>query len=211
MRSLWSNNEEVLFNASRPIILNGIGDIITRPDLAARALFIGLEVISDADRKSESKLLADLDAKRPRILGALFDALFVGLQRRPSISLPEMPRMADFAEWAVACEVAFWPPGTFMAAYNSNLEEVIDTVIEAALVGSTVRQFAEEEAPFSGTASKLLDRLRVFANESMTRSRDWPNSPDALSNRLRGAATFLRKVGVEISFQRGTDKQRSRR
>ena len=211
VRSLWSNNEEVLFNASRPIILNGIGDIITRPDLAARALFIGLEVIPDANRKSEAKLLADVEAARPRILGALFDALVVGLKRRPSISLPEMPRMADFAEWATACELAFWPSGTFMDAYNSNLEEVIDTVIEADLVGSTVRQFAEEEqAAWTGTASKLLDQMRVFANESTTRSRDWPNSPDALSNRLRRAATFLRKVGVEISFGRGTDKQRSR-
>jgi hypothetical protein len=167
-------------------------------------------VILDADRKSESKLLADLDAKRPRILGALFDALVVGLRRRPSISLPEMPRMADFAEWATACEVAFWPSRTFMDAYNSNLEEVIDTVIEADLVGSTVRQFAQEEALWTGTASELLDRLRVFANESSTRSRDWPNSPDALSNRLRRAATFLRKVGVDIAFEREGGKQRSR-
>ena len=61
--------------------------------------------------------------------------------------------MADFAKWATACETAFWPSGTFMAAYNDNLLEVVDTVIEADLVGSTVRQFAEEEAPWTGTAS----------------------------------------------------------
>ena len=118
--------------------------------------------------------------------------------------------MADFAEWATACETAFWPSGTFMAAYNDNLLEVVDTVLEADLVGSTLRLFAEEEAPWTGTASELLDRLRVFANESMTRSRDWPNSPDALSNRVRRAATFLRKVGVEITFNRAPGKQRSR-
>jgi hypothetical protein len=202
VRSLFTNNDEVLFNASRPIILNGIGDIITRPDLAARALFIGLEPISDADRKSESKLLAALAAKRPGILGAVFDALVVGLRRRPSISLPELPRMADFAEWATACETAFWPSGTFMAAYNDNLLEVVDTVIEANLVASTMRQFAEEEAPWSGTASDLLNQLRVASNESTTRSRDWPNSPRALADELRRAATFLRKVGVEVAFHR---------
>jgi hypothetical protein len=209
VRSLFTNSDEVLFNASRPIILNGIGDIITRPDLAARALFTGLEPISDAARKAEDDFFADLDAKLPQILGVLLDALAVGLRRRPSISLPEMPRMADFAKWATACETAFWPSGTFMAAYNDNLLEVVDTVIEADLVGSTVRQFAEEEAPWTGTASTLLDRLRVVANESMTRSRDWPNSPDALSNRLRRAATFLRKVGVEIAFDR-VGKHRTR-
>jgi hypothetical protein len=210
VRSLFTNTDEVVFSASRPIILNGIGDIITRPDLAARALFISLEPISDADRKAEVKLLAELDAKRPQILGVLLDALVVGLRRRPSISLPELPRMADFAEWATACETAFWPSGTFMAAYNDNLLEVVDTVLEADLVGSTLRLFAEEWTPWTGTASELLDRLRVFANESMTRSRDWPNSPDALSNRVRRAATFLRKVGIEITFNRTPDKKRSR-
>ena len=69
MRSLFTNTDEVLFNASRPIILNGIGDIITRPDLAARALFIGLEPISDAARKAEDDLFAELDAKRPADFG----------------------------------------------------------------------------------------------------------------------------------------------
>ena len=210
VRSLWTNTDEVVFNASRPIILNGIGDIITRPDLAARALFISLEPISDADRKAEAKLLAELKAKRPQILGVLFDAISLGLRRHPSVSLPEMPRMADFAEWATACETAFWPSGTFMTAYNENLLEVVDTVLEADLVGSTLRLFAEEEAPWNGTASELLDRLRVFANESMTRSRDWPNSPEALANRVRRAATFLRKVGVEITFNRAPVRQRSR-
>ena len=210
VRSLWTNTDEVVFNASRPIILNGIGDIITRPDLAARALFISLEPISDADRKAEAKLLAELKAKRPQILGVLSDAISLGLRRHPSVSLPEMPRMADFAEWATACETAFWPSGTFMTAYNENLLEVVDTVLEADLVGSTLRLFAEEEAPWNGTASGLLDRLRVFANESMTRSRDWPNSPEALANRVRRAATFLRKVGVEITFNRAPVRQRSR-
>ena len=65
MRSLFTNTDEVLFNASRPIILNGIGDIITRPDLAARALFIGLEPISDADRKAEDELACGARRQAP--------------------------------------------------------------------------------------------------------------------------------------------------
>ena len=85
-----------------------------------------------------------------------------------------------------------------------------ERVIEADLVGSTVRRWAQGRVTWTGTASDLLDTMRVFADESSTRSRDWPNSPEALSNRLRRAATFLRKVGVEISFNREVDKQRSR-
>ena len=91
----------------RPAILNGINDIITRPDLADRSLFVTLELITDAQRRADSEFLADFQTKRARILGVLLDALAVGLMRLPTIDLPEKPRMADFAVWATACETAF--------------------------------------------------------------------------------------------------------
>jgi hypothetical protein len=202
VRSLWTNNDEVLFDAARPIILNGIGDSITRPDLADRALFVTLDLIPDTKRRSDSELLAKFEAKRPRILGALADALAVGLRLLPTIHLPELPRMADFAMWATACEQAFWQKGTFQAAYSANLEEVVNTVIEADLVGSAVRQLAAERTEWKGTALGLLSALKGIVDEGATRAKDWPNSPEALSNRLRRAATFLRKAGVEVSFYR---------
>jgi hypothetical protein len=42
VRQLYTDQDEVLFDAARPIILNGIEDIITRPDLADRAIFLTL-------------------------------------------------------------------------------------------------------------------------------------------------------------------------
>ena len=202
VRSLWSNNDEVLFDAARPAILNGIGDIITRPDLADRALFIALKLIPDTERRSDSEILAAFEVKRPRILGALMDALAVGLRRLSTTCLSEKPRMADFAVWATACEQAFWQNGTFMRAYSANLEEVVNTVIEADMVGAAVRQLAAERTEWRGTALGLLSALRAIVDEGATRSKDWPSSPEALSNRLRRAATFLRKAGVEVSFYR---------
>ena len=149
VRTLYSNNDEVLFDAARPSILNGIGYLITRPDLADRALFITMTPISEEKRRSDRELLAAFERKRPQILGALLDALDVGLRRLPAIKLPELPRMADFAVWATACEQAFWKKGTFMKAYAENLVEVVDTVIEADLVGAAVR--VSMALPLTGT------------------------------------------------------------
>ena len=39
VRRLYSDDEEVLFEAARPILLNGIEDVISRPDLGDRAIF----------------------------------------------------------------------------------------------------------------------------------------------------------------------------
>jgi hypothetical protein len=114
--------------------------------------------------------------------------------------------MADFALWASACEQAFWPDGAFSAAYGDNLDEVVDTVIEADLVGSAVRELAAERTEWEGTASGLLSALKGVVEEGVTRAKDWPSTPEALSNRLRRAATFLRKAGVSVAFRREGNK-----
>ncbi len=49
VRQLYTDRDEVLFQAARPIILNGIEDIITRPDLADRAIFLNLPHLSKND------------------------------------------------------------------------------------------------------------------------------------------------------------------
>ena len=40
------------------------------------------------------------------------------------------------------------------------------------------------------------------AGERIAKAKTWPDSPRALAGRLRRAATFLRKIGIEIGFER---------
>jgi hypothetical protein len=39
VRQLYTDDEEVLFEAARPILLNGSEEVISRPDLGDRAIF----------------------------------------------------------------------------------------------------------------------------------------------------------------------------
>ena len=64
-----SDDDEVLFQAVRPTLLNGIEDIIGRPDLADRAIFLTLAPIRKHQRRSEAELWRDFEHERPRILG----------------------------------------------------------------------------------------------------------------------------------------------
>jgi hypothetical protein len=60
-----------------------VEDIVTRPDLADRAVFLTLEPIPEECRRPEAELWAAFEAERPRILGALLDAVgSSGCQRR---------------------------------------------------------------------------------------------------------------------------------
>ena len=202
VRQLYTDQDEVLFDAQRPVILNGIEDIVARPDLADRAVSLTLEPIPEECRRPEAELWAAFEAERPRILGVLLDALVEGLKRLPGTHLPKLPRMADFALWATACETAFWPAGTFLSAYSGNLDEAVDNVIDADPIAVAVREMMQTRTVWAGTASALLADLKVLVGDRIANAKIWPGSPKALAGRLRRAATFLRKVGIEISFGR---------
>jgi len=202
VRQLYTDQDEVLFDAARPVILNGIEDIVTRPDLADRAIFLTLEPIPEDRRRPEKELWADFNAIRPQLLGTLLDAVSHGLHRLPDTRLDSLPRMADFALWATACETALWSAGTFGAAYAGNRDEAVDSVIEADPVGSAVRSLMNTQTVWTGTASDLLGAFDEEVGEKVRKSKTWPSSARALSGRVRRAATFLRKVGIDITFER---------
>ena len=202
VRQLYTDQDEVLFDAARPVILNGIEDIVTRPDLADRAVFLTLEPIPEERRRPEAELWAAFEAERPRILGVLLDAVVEGLRRLPETRLEKLPRMADFALWATACETALWPAGTFWSAYCGNRDEAVEGVIDADPIAAAVRAVMATRTEWTGTASDLLGALAEAAGERVAKSKTWPDSPRALAGRLRRAATFLRKIGIEIGFGR---------
>jgi hypothetical protein len=107
--------------------------------------------------KTKPNSLPKVQAARPAILGALFEAVSEGLRRESIISLPRLPRMAAFAKWGAAFETVFWPQGTFMSAYYANRDSAVEDVIEGDKVVAALRAFmAAREDRWEGTASELL-------------------------------------------------------
>ena len=208
-RQLYSDDDEVIFELQRPIILTGIAELASRQDLTDRAVILNLERIDEVI--TERKLWKEFEAIRPRILGALCDAVAVALQRADAVELPVVPRMADFAEWATASEPGLGlPDGAFLDAYLENRGEAIEIALESDPVAVAVQALAAKYRQWSGTATDLLEELGKLVSETTRRSRAWPKSPGPLSGRLQRAATFLRAVGVEVQRARGSERSRRR-
>jgi hypothetical protein len=210
VRQLYTDNDEVLFSAMRPVILNGIEDIVTRPDLADRAIFITLEAIPEGKRKPEGELWAAFERERAQILGALLTALSRGLRNLPTTKLATLPRMADFALWGTASEEKV---GAFSMAYDANRATAIHEIIEADAVATQVCALMAKQSEWTGTSSQLLSILVVQIGEEVAReqrkAKAWPVSPRALSGCLRRLAATLRKVGVHITFLPRENRGRS--
>jgi hypothetical protein len=206
-RELYSDQDEVLFGGKRPVLLNGIDDIATRPDLADRSIVLALAKIGDDRRREETKLWAEFDQKHGRILGALLDMVAHGIKTLPAVKLDRMPRMADFAAWATACEGGLWKPGTFISAYTANIHEAVEVVLDAEQVAAALRTYMDKTPGFEGTASDLLKALSDSIPEAQRKAKGWPKRPNALTRILRRIAPPLRKVGIDVAFDRDQHKR----
>ena len=187
-RQLYSDDEEKLFDACRPVLLTSIEDVVSRGDLFDRAVFLELDPIPKDRRKTEAALAAAWEPVRPRVLGTLLDAVSVGLRRLPDVRLPELPRMADFCLWAEACGPAFgWKPGAFARDYEANRAQVNESALEASIVYPVLRQALAdaEDGTWSGTATQLHQWLTDTANERTRKAKAWPGGAKSMSNHLR--------------------------
>jgi hypothetical protein len=208
-RELYSDADEAIFDAQRPIILNGIEDIVRRDDLRDRTIDLVLPVIGDDHRIPEKVFWERFERQRPLLLGALLDAVAESLRKEDSVKLVRLPRMADFAVRAVAAEGKFGvEAGTFLKAYEGNRSALHEQTIEDSLIGPLIKDIANKG--FSGTATDLLDRLNKLADDETKRTKGWPKRPNTVSGALRRLAPSLRAMGVEVYFDRESDTHRKK-
>ncbi|KXG78872.1 hypothetical protein AN618_02100 [Fervidicola ferrireducens] len=203
-RQLFTDDEEVILEACRPVILTGIDEIASRHDLLDRCIIVNLQPIPEEQRKDETAFWREFEEARPGILGALLVVVSLGLENLDRVKLDRLPRMADFAKWVTACESSgvLWEEGGFMAAYTENRSEAVESALENDVLATAIRILLEERDEWEGTAKDLLEALAVYVDDSTKRTKAWPSNPRTLSSRLRRAATFLRQSGIEVEFYR---------
>jgi hypothetical protein len=200
-RQLYTDDEEIIFSARRPIILNGIDDIATRGDLQERSVLVTLPSILEDERREENTFWAEFEAVRPRIFGALLSGVSGALRNADDVHLERKPRMADFAVRAAAMESAFgWEPGSFVEVYESNRQQASETLLANEPIADAIEKFlGDGQSVWSGTATELLQMLGYYANDSTKRSKAWPGGPQVLSRRLKRIAPALRSAGIEYT------------
>ncbi len=199
-RRLYADREEEIFDAIRPVILNGIPEFASRQDLVGRSVFVTLPPIPDGRRRDEAAFWKAFERLRPEILGSLLDIVATALRHHASVTLDHLPRMADFARWIVAGESACpWPAGTFMAIYAGNRAQAVEATLDGDPVADLVRGFAS----WSGTATELLAELNRGDLAAHQRPKDWPTKPRQIGDAVRRLAPALRQVGVDVQFVKG--------
>jgi len=159
-RKLYTDRDEEIFKLKRPLILTGVTDIATQSDLLDRCVFLRLLPITEDKRLPYAEFRARFNEARPRILGALLEAVVVALRNLPTIKPKKLPPLGDFAKFVTAAEPALGVKnGEFIEAYNANRAQADEIAMETStLVGVLVR-YMIIPSTWEGTAGTLLTVL----------------------------------------------------
>lgn len=200
-RKLYSDADEALFNIMRPVLINGIDELATRPDLLDRSLVITCQNIPETKRRTRSKFDLEFEEARGRIFGAMLDRLSKGLRDLQKVQMMRLPRMADFAMFGASIFGA-----EFMDRYRELRNESNDAALESSPIGELMLRFMEKNNKWVGTATQLLHELKNMAEWEVKNSTYFPKHANMMSNALNRIAPNLRVKGIEID--RGTGRER---
>lgn len=209
-RQLFTDGDEVVFQATRPILINGIANVLTRPDLVDRAIFIQLPFIPQNQRMTRKAFWQRFDQDAPAIMAGLLDLVAFGLKGLPETIVSDLPRMADFALWGSAIEGAHWTEGSFMAAYQANIACGNTDLLQVNDVAMAVVELMSQRSSWTGTATQLLELLESGRTGLQRRLRPLPPNAQRLSIELDRLTPVFRRRGIEVRGHQAPSRDRTR-
>ncbi len=196
-RRLYSDYDESVVTAKRPIVLNGISASITAQDLVDRAINIELPLI--VERREIHAISREFAEARPLLLGAILDIAAKALEILPQMQLPpeRRPRLLEFAYLGMAvAQTVGEPPETFMQQFCAIRRDSVRRTIDADPVASAIHDLVSDRPDgFVGSAKDCLRLLEQYRPAG----GDWPRSPKGLGDAMRRAAPALRQLNIHCT------------
>ena len=219
-RALYTDDDDVVYRLQRPVMLNGINQVITQSDLLDRSILLEMHRINKTKMRTEKDFWADFDEQKPLILGAIFDTISKAMAKFPDVHLKELPRMADFAKWgyAIADSIDGFTGEDFLSAYVGNIEKQHEQAIESSAVGTAVYLFMTHDevvkGVWTGTATQLMRQIEdtgIIINideepseltkelNMITNGSLWPKDASWFMRRLNYVLPDLESQGIQIN------------
>lgn len=208
-RKLYTDSDEKIFNVCRPIMLNSIGEVITRADLLDRAVVIEIPVIPETERRTDEEVADHYHSVQAQILGLLLDGVACALRNYRELNLPAKSRMADFQRWAAAAMPAFgWKSEDFLEAYAQNVEAAQGVALDSSPVVPAIRLLLKLYGgrwPAAGQmkgCEALLQELEKLPDGPKFKTQPgWPGRPNTLGGILARLAPVMRRSGIDVDVQ----------
>ncbi|HSF49642.1 MAG TPA: primase alpha helix C-terminal domain-containing protein, partial [Nitrososphaeraceae archaeon] len=213
-RELFTNDEDIPYRYKKRMSFSGINIIFKEADALDRSIRIELEKLDPKKKIPDEKIDSELKQQTPQLLGYIFDIVAKALEIKDTVSLEELPRMADFAVWGEAIARAMgYKPFEFLNAYFENIGEQKIEIIEANPFAEAISKFINYEMmSWISSPKNFIRFLREFADNNDIDSKFFPKSSQAISNNLRKIkGSLLEGLDIEIIVERITSGKGNRK
>ena len=201
-RALFTDDDDFFFKPQGVGGISATNLVITAADLLDRALIYPMGSISEGNRAEEKGLLNRFESMRPRLLGAVFDALAGAMSLKPEIHHDKLPRLADYALWGCATAVELgYQASAYWDALKANSILQTAEALDASPVAQAVLAFMENKDNWQGTPSELLGSLREIADDLKIdrTAKAWPKEAGWVTRRLNLVVPNLAQVGLSFT------------
>ena len=228
-RALFTDDKDVVYKGQRPIIMNGIGNLVEKEDILDRSIIISMRRIPEDKRKTEAYIFSRFKEMKPYLLDKIFITLSKALAIYPAIHLKSSHRLADFEElgFAIAEALDGYSGKEWLEAYDRVVKRQVESAFEENPTAQ-IAKFLVDRSKFhiwEGTATNMhtfqfseddgykLDKIDREIIRSIKEHPKWPKTPSALGVQLNQAESVLRSLGILVEHstsEKGFFKNKAR-
>ncbi len=210
-RKLYENTDVISLDIHKPVAVNGLGLNLTQNDLLDRVIMIDLNRIDENKRVTETELFGKLNQKLPKIKGGIFIVLRKALLKLQTVSLKNLPRLADFAQlgYCIAETLNEGYGEIFLKQYRDNIRIARHTAVENNPLLDTVIKFMENRDSWTGSMTELLQALKeLYLKDSVSKNLPYtfPAAANTLSSKLKICQNDLKEFNIQLEFFRKTTR-----
>ena len=214
-RKLYTDQDDLILQYRRPIVMSAINEPGYNPDFLDRALIIRLDLILESKRKTDAEIQELISELAPKIRGLYLGSLNKAIEIYPQIKEEfkgKLLRMADFIIWGEAItRVLGYEPGKFYTSFSDlQLQETESTASENLLI-MVLDQLLKNRKEWKGTTKELYDEIKgiiaeMGISEKDSLYRQLPKNYRDLGRRLTDLLPSLLNLGIGIKETRGNER-----
>lgn len=198
-RALYTDSELSISRLHNTLVINGIGVVPGKDDLAERMLLLKLNKLKPQELKGDSDIWTKFESQLPYILGSIFNTLSKAMTEIKNIKPQKSHRMADaFEEMLAIAKALGISEERFYEIFYKNLDALQQAHLSSPVV-EAVKEYASliPSRKIEDTAEKIFEN--VYENFSGDKSL-LPNSASHFSKQLDEKHSEFLKSGLRINI-----------
>lgn len=199
-RRLYTDTGVNSYTVFRPVVLNGIPDLVDWDDMGRRMISVYLGQIPPDRRLSADQIMDRFNRAAGRIFGGLLDALVVALRNEKVTIVDNVDGLIGVAQWVESAAPALnWKRGCFIDTYNENRENTAGSILDGDSFAQFLEDFIEHQPgkKFQGTFEEFKRKTYGIRSDYNTMPW-WPKDAKRMIDKLRRIAPALARHGFEF-------------